>query len=101
MQVNVKDKKLADDIPLDGQVRFSQSHPRLDRVFLMMQDGFEYKQTSMPRRKTASPGNIPLHKLPHQSELKQDDSSDDSDKEEHIVQIDDPKYLFHNSRREL
>lgn len=100
----MRDKRRADEIPLDAQSRFTQSHSNLvKRVSLMMQERFDNKQTSMPKRKIASQENmtVPMSLLPHQSEPKPDDSSDDSDKEEHIVRIDSPSFLFHNSRREL
>ncbi|XP_024361415.1 sodium/hydrogen exchanger 8 isoform X2 [Physcomitrium patens] len=103
-EVDVRDKRRADEIPLDAQSRFTQSHSNLvKRVSLMMQERFDNKQTSMPKRKIASQENmtVPMSLLPHQSEPKPDDSSDDSDKEEHIVRIDSPSFLFHNSRREL
>lgn len=93
----------SDEWSQEGHSRMSQSHNKLaKRMSLLMQDTDQ--TTSLPWRKVSSQGNMSTLTLPFvrplQVKPRFGDTSDDSDKEEHIVKIDSPSALFHTAHSE-
>ena len=89
--------------PQEGHSRVSQSHNSLvKRMSMLMQDTDQMSPLSW--RKVASQGNMSALTLPFvrplQVKPRSGNTSDDSDKEEHIFRIDSPSDLFHTSHPE-
>ncbi|KAG0575636.1 hypothetical protein KC19_5G019200 [Ceratodon purpureus] len=92
--------------PEDGSFRVTRSHENLvNRMSMLMLDTIrpdnDSKLKSTGRRKIASHNTnlgVSLPFVPLKTHSANHESSDDSDKEEHIVKIDSPSALFHSSR---
>ncbi|KAG0600449.1 hypothetical protein M758_11G035100 [Ceratodon purpureus] len=104
-QVEGKNKswrRAQEEWPQEGHFRVSQSHNNLvKRMSILMQDTDQ--TASVPWRRAPSQGNVNTLTLPFvrpglQVKPRSGDTSDDSDKEEHIVKIESPSALFHTSR---
>ena len=89
-------------MPEDSQFRVALSNENLvNRMSLLMLDTRHDNDSKSTRRKIGSARNasikgISLPFVPHYDN--DHESSDDSDKEEHIMKIDSPSALFHSSR---
>lgn len=92
-----------DERPEDGQFRVTRSHENLvNRMSMLMldtrpPDTDHLKSPSTARRKIASQLAVPLPSEPLKPRSGNHESSEDSDKEEHVVKIDSPSALFHSS----
>jgi hypothetical protein len=89
-----------DERPEDGPFRVTRSHENLvNRMSMLMLDPTR-PDKSTARRKIASQNvvlGVSLPLMPLKAGSGNDESSDDSDKEEHIVKIDSPSALFQSS----
>lgn len=100
LEISVFGSQVNDERPEDGPFRVTRSHENLvNRMSMLMLDPTR-PDKSTARRKIASQNvalGVSLPLVPLKAGSGNDESSDDSDKEEHIVKIDSPSALFQSS----